>query len=86
MSTKEKIRCFSGALLAAVLTAPLLFAGRGAAAAQHTEPYAVEGESRMVPGDGMLPDSDELFAGYVMRAFTEMRWPCSAIMARRPAY
>lgn len=69
MSTKEKIRCFSGALLAAVLTAPLLFAGRGAAAAQHTEPYAVEGESRMVPGDGMLPDSDELFAGYVMRAF-----------------
>jgi len=73
MSTKEKIRCFSGTLLAAALTVPLLLAGRGAATAhaaeRHTEPYVVEAEDRMVPEEGMLPDNDELFAGYVMRAF-----------------
>lgn len=73
MSKMEKIRWFSGTLLTAVLTVPLVLAGSRAvtayAAEQQQELYVVEVENVPDAGDSILPDHEELFAGYVMQEF-----------------
>lgn len=73
MSKMEKIRWFSGTLLTAVLTVPLVLAGSrevtAYAAEQQKELYVVEVENVPDAGDSILPDHEELFAGYVMQEF-----------------